>query len=144
MAIHIELFEHINHPAEAVYTLLTDINRQPEWMEEMQAIKQSPELPLRVGSSYEHTAKYNGRVVTITLEIVAIEPNRMIRFNSTGTMPTVTTWQLTPENGGTQLQFTFEGQPGELYDMISQGLEGSIKRGFEAQISKLKALLDAS
>ncbi len=144
MAIIIELAEHIDYPVAAVFSLLTDVNRQPEWIDEMEAITRPPDLPLKVGSSYEHTAKYYGRLVTITTEVVAFEPDHLIRYNSSGTMPTVTTWRLEPEDEGTRLHFTFEGNPGELYDMIASGLEGSIKRGFEAQISNLKRLLDAS
>ncbi len=144
MAITIELAEYIDHPAAAVFSLLTDVSRQPEWIDEVEAITHPPDLPLKVGSSFEHTAKYNSRLVTITIEVVAFEPNHLIRYSSSGTMPTVTTWRLEPEGEGTRLHFTFEGQPNELYDMIAAGLEGSIKRGFKAQISNLQQLLDAS
>ncbi len=143
MAIIIELAEHLDQPVTAVFALLTDVSRQPEWIDEMEAITRPPDLPLKVGSSFEHTAKYNGRLVTITMEVIALEPNHLIRYGSSGTMPTVTTWRLEPEGAGTRLHFTFEGNPGELYDMIAAGLEGAIKRGFEAQISNLKRLLDA-
>ncbi len=143
MAITIELAEHIDHPPAAVFALLTDINRQPEWIDELEAITRPPDFPLKVGSSYEHTAKYNSRIVTIASEIAALEPNHLIRYTSTGTMPTVTTWRLEPDGAGTRLHFTFEGTPDELYDMIAAGLEGSIKRGFKAQIDNLKRLLDA-
>ncbi len=143
MAITIELAERIDHPAAAIFALLTDVSRQPEWIDEVQAITRLPDLPLRVGSSYEQTAKYNGRGVTITSEVTALEPNHLIRYTSTGSMPTVTTWRLEPDGAGTRLHFTFEGTPDELYDLIAAGLEGSIKRGFEAQISNLKRLLDA-
>jgi hypothetical protein len=57
-------------------------------------------------------------------------------------MPTVTTWKLTPDSSGTLLHFTFDGEPGELYDLISAGMEGAIKRGFQAQIQKLKVVID--
>lgn len=142
MAINIELVETLDQPLDQVYALLTDVSRHPEWIEEMETITRAPELPLRVGSSYEHTAKYFGRTVTITMEVIALEPDKLIRFSSTGTMPTVTTWRLEPEGNRTRLHFTFEGEPGELYDMIAPGLEGSIKRGFETQIANLQKLLD--
>ena len=143
MPFYIELIEKFDHPAEKIFALLTDINRQPEWIAEVEAISRPPELPLRVGSTYDQSARYNGRAVTIHEEIVSLEPNRLLKLESTRTMPTITSWWLEPDGSGTQVHFEFEGRPGELYDMIAPGLEGQIKRGFEQQLQLVKALLDA-
>lgn len=143
VAINIELVQSIDHPPARVFAALADIRRHPEWIEEMETLTQPPQLPVRVGTTYQHASRYYGRSVTIDVEVTALEPDRLLQLRSEGSMPTLTTWRLEPDSGGTRLHFVFEGQPGELYDMISAGLEGSIKRSFQAQIEKLKAILDS-
>ncbi len=143
MSINFEVVETFNCSADTLFTLITDISRQPEWIEEVEAIQRPPELPLKVGASFEQRSKYYGRTITVTMEITAWQPPSLIQLQSSGGMPTVTTWEITPEGSGARLHFTFEGEPGDLYDMIAPGLEGGIKRGFEAQIQNLKRLLNA-
>jgi uncharacterized protein YndB with AHSA1/START domain len=140
MTIHLEVVEQVDQPADRIFTLLTDVRRQPEWIDEVEAVV-PPSTPLAVGTAYEQSAKYYGRSVTIQQEVLAIEPNHLIRLKSTGAMPTITTWRLEPDGSGTRLHLTFEGEPGELYDMISAGMEGQIKRGFQTQIKNLAALI---
>jgi uncharacterized membrane protein len=142
MAFYAEIIEKFDQPAETIFALLTDINRQPEWIEEIQSITRLPELPLRVGSTYEQSAKYYGRTVAIQMEIVGYEPNRLLKQESSGSMPTVTSWWLESAAGGTNVHYEFEGRPGGMYDMIAPGLEGQIKRGLHQQVLNLKALLD--
>jgi uncharacterized protein YndB with AHSA1/START domain len=143
MAINIEIVETLNHPAEKVFAALTDIQHHPAWMEEVQSITRPPQMPLGVGATYQQSARFNGRDVLIDTEVIAFEPNRLLKLKSTGTMPTVTTWKLTPDGNDTLLHFAFDGEPGDLYDMISAGMEGAIKRGFQAQLQKLKAVIDS-
>ena len=141
MAINIELVEQFDYPATTVFAFLTNIKRYPEWIEEVQAITRMPQTPLGIGSTYAQSAKYFGRDVVIEMEIIDYQPNRLLKLKSSGTMPTITTWQLAAEGKVTRVQFNFEGEPGDLYDMIAPGLAGSIERGFEAQLQNLKALI---
>lgn len=144
MALYIEVIEKFDHPADKIFAVLVDIPRQPEWIAEVDAITSPPELPLQVGATYEQSARYFGRSVTVRQEVVALEPNRLLKQESTGTMPTITSWWLEPDGDGTNVHFEFEGRPSDLYDMIAPGLEGQIRRGFEAQVQSLKALVGAS
>lgn len=143
MAFYIEIVEHFNYPAEKIFAILADIRRQPEWIAEVEAVANLPELPLHIGSTFDQQARYNGRSVTIHHEIVGFERNCLLKLESTGTMPTITSWWLEPNSGGTEVHFEFEGRPSGLYEMVAPGLEGQIKRGLEAQLQSLKALLDA-
>lgn len=144
MTIDIELVEHVAQPVERLFSALTDIRHHPDWIDEVEAITRPPELPLAAGATYEQSAKYYGRSVTIQVEVLATEPNRLLRLRSTGAMPTVTTWRLEPDGDGTRVVLTFQGEPDELYDMIAAGMEGQIKRGFQAQIKNLAALIDSA
>lgn len=141
MTIHLEVVEQVNLPADKIFALLTDVSRQPEWIDEVESVA-APTTPLAAGTTYEHTAKYYGRSVTIQTEVLAIEPNHLLRQQSAGAMPAITTWRLEPDGSGTRIHLTFDGAPGELYDMIAAGLEGQIKRGFQAQIKNLAALIE--
>jgi uncharacterized protein YndB with AHSA1/START domain len=141
-AIYFELQQIIDHPAEQVFAALTDFSRHPEWIEEVEATTRLPQLPLRVGSTYEQRAIYNGRSVTIQMKIIGYEPNRLLKLESSGSMPTITSWWLTQTGKSTVVQFEFEGHPGGLYEIVSESIEGQIKRGLEAQLVTLKAFVD--
>ena len=143
MAMHIDVSETFAHPVGKVFTFLTDVSRHPEWMEEVSAVTRPPQMPLGVGSTYELSAQYFGRTATLNMEVVDFEQDRLFRLKSTGSMPTITTWRMEPKENGTFLRFDFDGEPGDLYDMIAPGLTGQITRSFEAQLRNLKTLLDA-
>ncbi len=143
MTIYIELIEKFDKPADRIFALLSDVSRQPEWIAEVEAISRLPEMPLHIGTTYDQSAKYYGRSVTIHQEIIGYHPNELIKQESTGGMPTITSWFLEPDGSGTLVHFEFEGRPEDLYAIVAPALEGQIKRGFEEQIQKLKALLAA-
>jgi hypothetical protein len=140
--IYFELLQTIDHPAEQVFAALIDFDRHPEWIEEVEATTRPPELPLRVGSTFEQQAIYFGRTVTIHMEIIGYEVNKLLKLESSGALPTITSWWLEPKGKSTDVRFEFEAHPGEMYDLVSVGLEGQIRRGLEAQLLGLKALVD--
>jgi uncharacterized membrane protein len=141
-AIYFELLQTIDHPAEQVFAALTDFDRHPEWIAEVEATTRLPELPLRIGSTFEQRAKYFGRIIILEMEIIGYEANRLLKLESAGGMPTITSWWLEPKGQSTDVRFEFEAHPSEMYDLVSEGLEPQIKRALEAQLLGLKALVD--
>lgn len=76
------------------------------------------------------------------MKVIGYDPDRLLRLESSGSMPTVTTWWLTQTDGSTVVHYEFEGHPGDLYGALSGNLEGQIKRGLEAQFASFKAYVE--
>ena len=142
MAMHIDVSATLDHPVEQVFALLTDVSRHPEWMEEVNAVTQPPQMPLGVGSTYELSAQFFGRKVTLQMIVIGFEQDRLLQLDSTGGWTNVTRWQVEPKGDSTFIRLDFDGEPGEMYDMIASGMKGQITRSFEAQLRNLDALLD--
>ena len=97
----------IDAPPMAVWAVLTDLGRYPEW---------NPALPRGVrrrspwgsGSPSAPSSRANGRLMTVKAKIVAADPGAELRWvsNLPGIMSGEHSFVLTPLNGGTRLAQT--------------------------------------
>jgi uncharacterized membrane protein len=68
----------IDSPVEPVWELIADIPRQPEWMQEMKAVRLLTEGPVGVGTRGEATVRIMG--ISVTDEVTVTEFERPNRF----------------------------------------------------------------
>jgi uncharacterized protein YndB with AHSA1/START domain len=64
----------IDAPIERVWDVLADIERQPEWMDEMKSVRMDTPPPVGVGSRGEATVRILGISVTDPVTITEFEP----------------------------------------------------------------------
>ena len=72
----IRVSREIDAPIEAVWAVVSDIDRQPEWMAEMSDLRMSAEPPLGVGSRGKATVTVAGISTTDPVTISEFEPPR--------------------------------------------------------------------
>ncbi len=96
------------HPPAAVFPLISDVGRWPEWM----AFGEVATSPLEgggAGLSWDDPAQGSG-----SLELLSATPDREVRYEVqvVGGLHTLGRFQLSPESGGTRLEWTEEGDFG--------------------------------
>lgn len=77
-----------------------------------------------------------------TLQGIDYVPKRLLRLESSGSMPTVTTWWLTQSGESTVVHYEFEGHPGDRYGAPAGNVEGQIKHRLAAQFTSFKTYVE--
>jgi hypothetical protein len=96
----------IDAPPMAVWTVLTDLSRYPEWNPLFR--EASGEVAVGERITLRAVQPSNGRLMTVKAKIVAADPGAELRWasNLTGIMSGEHSFVLTPLDGGTRLAQT--------------------------------------
>lgn len=102
---------HIDAPPQAVWAVLTDLGRYPEWNPLFREASGQVAAGNRITLRSVHPA--NGRMMTVRPKITVADPDTELRWESTlpGIISGEHRFTLTPEGGGTRLEQseTFRG-----------------------------------
>ena len=140
--MRIELTVEISRPPEAVFELLSDIDRLSEW--QASAVEAHTEGPLAEGSRVREKRRLLGREVDTELEVVAYEPPKRLTLRSLGgPVDFRVDHELTERGGGTVLRFVAEAQPGGLLRLTEPLLARTAKQEFRQDFDRLKELLES-
>jgi uncharacterized protein YndB with AHSA1/START domain len=140
--IRIELTVEIARPPEAVFELLSDIERLPEW--QTSAVDAHTEGPLAEGSRITEKRRLLGREVDTELEVVAYEaPTRLALRSLGGPVKFTVDHELVAHGGGTQLKFVAVAKPGRLLRLTEPVLARTAEQEFHRDFDRLKELLES-
>ena len=134
----------IDRPAPDVFAFVSDFPNNPTWQRGQESCEWTSEPPLRVGSTYEQRARFLGREMRNSFEIVELERDRRVTFTSTaGTFPLTVTRTVEPL-GTTRSRFTenVRGDPKGFFRIAEPLLRQMVKRSIERDFPRLKALLE--
>ncbi|MGI8553691.1 MAG: SRPBCC family protein [Dehalococcoidia bacterium] len=76
--ITFEYTDSFDYPAAAVFTLLTDLEARPTWIEGILEIRVTPEGPARLGTSYFEAGKFSGFKSEKTMLVTKCEQDRLV------------------------------------------------------------------
>jgi carbon monoxide dehydrogenase subunit G len=140
--IRIEFTVEIARTPQDVFELLSDIDRLPEW--QASAVEAHTEGPLAEGSRVTEKRRLLGREVDTELEVVAYQPPRKLTLLSLGGPVKFTVdHELVAHDGGTQLRFVAEAQPGGLLRLTEPVLARTAEQEFRRDFDRLKELLES-
>lgn len=123
--------EHVySHPPAAVWKALTDPALQARWWA-------AGDVRPVVGHTFELDMGQWGKQ---PCEVLEVEKERLLKYRfAAGSLDTIITWQLVPEEAGTRLKLTHEG-----FDLDSpmgrQAFEG-MKPGWPQVLAKIETVL---
>ena len=102
------------------------------------------EGPLDVGSTYDQVARFLGRQVDSTFEVIAYEPGRMVKATSTaGSFPITFTRMVEPRETGCRVTAIIEGSAGGFFKLAEPLLARMVQRSVEGDYANLKKVLEA-
>ena len=108
--LRVETSVGVNRPDEEVFAFISDFENNPRWQSGMQEATFTSQGPLGVGSTYAQVAKFLGRRVESTFEVIDYEPNRLVKATSTsGSFPITFTRIVEPVAGGCKVIAIVEG-----------------------------------
>jgi uncharacterized protein YndB with AHSA1/START domain len=139
--VRFEVEIDIDRPPEAVFALLTDISRLPEWQES--AISAEAEGSVAVGSRIRETRRLMGREFRVVHEVTAHDPPHRFDIRSIeGPIPLSVSHTLEPSGGGTNLYVVGEAKPKGMLRFAAAGVAKAAEGEFRRDFERLKQLLE--
>ena len=133
----------IDRPSEEVFAYIPNFENNPKWQSGMVAAKFTSEGPLRVGSTYSQQAKFLGRNIESTFEVLEYEPDRMVRAATTaGSFPITFTRVVEPIDGGTKVTAIIEGEARGFFKLAKSLMARMVQRSVDADYENLKRILE--
>ena len=133
----------IDRPVADVFAYLADSTNAPEWIGAARKREQITEGAVGVGTTFAGTDRFPGRDVEWTMEVTEFEPDQHVRFEMSEPFNGTYDIRCEPNGDGTLVSVEIVGTPSgiwRLFDLIPDAL---VRRGFEGDYRRLKALLES-
>ena len=134
----------IDRPQEVVAGYAADPAHAPDWYVNIDSVDWRTPPPLRVGSRVAFRARFLGRRLEYTYEIVSFEPGRLLVMRTAeGPFPMETTYTWAPQaSGGTVMTLRNRGEPAGFARVGAPVLSAAMRRANRKDLARLKALLE--
>ena len=140
--VKFEVSVQIDRPIEDVFKYMADPVKLPEWNSIVEESRPS-ETPIKVGSKIQQRARFLGRKIESTVDVVEYVPNKRFATQADKPFPVRISNTFEPDAGGTKVVASFEGEPGGFFKLGEPILTRIAKKQFQAQLDTLKELLEA-
>ncbi len=140
--VSFEISVQINRPLEEVFAYLDDPRNLPEWNTVVEEAIPS-ETPTRVGTKTQMRARFLGRKIESTQEVVEHQPNRRVVIKSDKPFPLTQTVTFERVGSGTKVTLVAEVEPGGFFKLGETIVNRIAKKQFQAQFDTLKEILEA-
>ena len=135
----------IDRSRDAVAAYSADPDNAPAWYANIKTAALITPPPVRVGSRTEFRAKFLGRNITYTYDIVEFVPGeRLVMQTTEGQTRWVTTYTWESVDGGKNTRMTLRnyGEPGVFASVAKPLLVRSMRRATESSLRRLKEILE--
>jgi len=134
----------IKAPVEKVFAFITDFRRYHEWQDGIIESSQMPDGPTQLGTKFKNVRTFVGQRLDVTGEVTEFVPNKKFAVKSTsGPIKFNLSQTFEPVAAGTKTTIQVEMEAGGFFKLAEGALAGNLKKEFDAQAEKLKALLEA-
>jgi uncharacterized membrane protein len=135
----------IDRPVDEVATYAADPSHAPEWYANITSVDWQTPPPVCVGSRMDFVAKFLGRRLAYTYEVVELEPGRrLVMRTAQGPFPMETTYEWSPAHGGaTRMRLRNRGEPTGFGRLAAPVMAAAVRRNTTKDLARLKELLEA-
>ena len=142
--IRVETSVHIGRPSDEVFAFISNFENNPLWQSGQIKARFTSDGPLGVGSTYDQVAKFLGRQIVSTFEVLEYEPGRRIKASSTsGSFPITFTRVVESVDGGAQVSAVVEGDSSGFFRLAEPIMARMVQRSVEMDYRNLKRLMES-
>jgi hypothetical protein len=134
----------IDRPAGEVAAYAGNPDNAPAWYVNIQSVEWKTPPPIRVGSQIAFVARFLGRRLAYTYELVDLVPDtRLVMRTAEGPFPMETTYTWEPlGQRSTRMSLRNRGQPSGFAKVLTPFMEAAMRRANRKDLARLKALLE--
>ena len=145
MAVDVTTEIVIDRPCADVAAYAADPSHAPDWYTNIETVTWRTEPPVRAGSTMDFVARFLGRRLAYTYEIVDLVPGqRLVMRTAQGPFPMETTYTWHPVDGGrTRMTLRNRGEPAGFGRIAAPVMAAAMRRANDKDLSALKRILEA-
>lgn len=145
MGVDVLTQTEIARPRADVATFAADPTNATTWYRNIKAVTWETSPPLAVGSRVRFRARFLGRTLEYTYEVLEYEPlERLVQGTASGPFAMETTYTWSDAGGGTLMTLRNRGEPEGVVRMVGGVLVAAMRRANRADLARLKALLETA
>jgi uncharacterized membrane protein len=135
----------IARPADEVFDFIANFENNPIWQQGMRSARWTSVPPIHVGSTYEQVARFLGRDVVSSFEVIAYTPGRRITIATRrGSFPITVTRSVEPIDAQhCRVQANIEGDASGFFRLAKPVLQRLVERSIRGDYRRLKTILEA-
>ena len=135
----------IDRPCAQVAAYAADPTNAPQWYVNIDSVEWRTPEPVAVGSRMDFVARFLGRRLAYTYEVVELLPNeRLVMRTAQGPFPMETTYTWQPAgDGSTRMTLRNRGEPVGIPRLAASLMAMAIRRANRKDLRKLRAILQA-
>jgi hypothetical protein len=145
MAVDVVTETTIERACADVASYAGDPSNAPEWYANITSVRWQTEPPIRVGSRMDFVARFLGRALAYTYEVVELVPEqRLVMRTAQGPFPMETTYIWQPVTGmRTRMTIRNRGEPAGFGRVAAPVMAAAMRRANEKDLANLKRILES-
>ena len=145
MAVDVATQLTIARSPEVVAAFAGDPSNAPRWYVNIDSVEWQTPPPLAVGSRLAFTARFLGRNLSYTYEVVDHVPGRrLVMRTAQGPFPMQTTYTWEPAGDeATTMTLRNQGEPSGFAAVTASVMAAAMKRANRKDLARLRAILEA-
>ena len=131
-------------PIDTVAAYVTDPSNASEWYDNIESVEWETPAPAVVGSRVAFVARFLGRRLAYTYELIELVPNeRLVMATAQGPFPMKTTYTWAVEGDDrTRMTLRNEGEPTGFSKATAPMMAAAMRRANRKDLAKLKSILE--
>ena len=144
MSIDVSAETVIERPRSEVAAYVMNPDNDPVWIGGIVEAKTLTEPPFGMGTKVERTAKFLGRRMVYTPEVVEYEPDALLVMKAASPFPMTVRYEFADAGGATEVRIRVQGGGGGFYRLAEPVLARSVKRNITKDLERLRDRLGPS
>ena len=133
----------INRPVADVSQYAADPDNAPQWYENIKSVEWKTARPVQVGSRIDFVARFLGRRLAYTYEVVELVPGQRLTMRTPGPpFPMETTYTWDDEHGATRMALRNRGTPSGFSAWLAPLMSFMVGRANRKDLALLKRRLE--
>jgi uncharacterized protein YndB with AHSA1/START domain len=142
--IRVEKSVVIDRGAAEVFSYVSDQTNAPRWQRGLVEVRRTTADPIGVGTRHTAVRTFMGRTLELSNEYTRYEPDRLVEFQISGSMPGQASYIVEPTGtGAARLTSRIEMEASGLLRLAEPLMAAALRRDVEAGLGTLKTLLEA-